>query len=213
MFIYGIHNLSRTDVECQWRRKKVTEAVQSASQMFPLPEKKQDYTPLSRSPNSDDRNWLYEELQNYGKFTGVCWILSPEPQPTAKLPIKSIEEIIYCEQFLSKQTSEEQLEVLIRNAKVHDVDIIERISKITTGQRNNPAWHLAGKGRLTASNFGAVLKAKRVTPSLIKRLLGDYKLSGVRAIAWGVNNEDMAVKEFTKVTGLISACTDRNLVI
>ena len=108
---------------------------------------------------------------------------------------------------MSKQTSEEQLEVLIRNAKVHDVDIIERISKITTGQRNNPAWNLARKGRLTASNFGAVLKAKRVTPSLIKRLLGDYDLSGVRAIAWGVDNEDMAVKEFTKVTGLVSVQT------
>lgn len=58
------------------------------------------------------------------------------------------------------------------------------------------------KGRLTASNFGCVLNAKRATPSLIKRLLGQYKLSGVKAIEWGVNNEGEAVSAFTKHSGL-----------
>ena len=79
---------------------------------------------------------------------------------------------------------------------------IFNVSKITAGQRNCPAWHHARKGRLTASTFGAVLKAKRVTPSLIKKLMGDYDLIGVQAIAWGIDNEEMAVKAFTKVTGL-----------
>ena len=45
----------------------------------------------------------------------------------------------------------------------------------------------AQKGRLTASNFGPVLTAKRVTPPLLKRLMGEYDLSGVKAISWGVN--------------------------
>lgn len=61
---------------------------------------------------------------------------------------------------------------------------------------------LIRKGRLTASNFGCVLNAKRATPSLIKRLLGQYKLSGVKAIEWGVNNEGEAVSAFTKHSGL-----------
>ena len=73
----------------------------------------------------------------------------------------------------------------------------------TVGQRNNPAQHLARKGRLTASNFGAVLSAKRVTPSLLKTLLGEDDLSGVKAIQWGVNNEAEAIKEFQRQTGLI----------
>ena len=53
------------------------------------------------------------------------------------------------------------------------------------------------KGRLTASNFGCVLNAKRVTPSLLKRLLGDYNLSRVKAVQWGVTNEPEALKAFS----------------
>ena len=39
--------------------------------------------------------------------------------------------------------------------------------------------YLTEKGRLTASNFGSVLNCKRVTQSLIKRVLGQYDLSRV----------------------------------
>lgn len=74
------------------------------------------------------------------------------------------------------------------------------MSTLTAGQRNSPAWHQARRGRLTASSFGSVLQAKRVTPSLIKRLLGEYNLSGVKAIAWGQDNETEALKSFTNIT-------------
>ena len=69
------------------------------------------------------------------------------------------------------------------------------------GQRDNPAWHLARRGRLTSSNFGSILHATRVTPSLLKWLLGEYDLSRVKAVQWGVNNEAEAVKAFTNLTG------------
>lgn len=80
---------------------------------------------------------------------------------------------------------------------------ITRISQLTVGQKDNPVWHLARRGRLTASNFGPVLKAKRVTPSLVKRLLGEYDLSRVKAVQWGVNNEKEVIKAFTLETGKI----------
>ena len=95
-----------------------------------------------------------------------------------------------------------QLDYFIKNVKVGQ-DKIKEVSAVTTGQRNNPAWYLARKGRLTASNFGAVLKAKGVTQALTTRLLGDYDLSRVRAIAWGVDNEEMAIKALTALTGLV----------
>ena len=109
--------------------------------------------------------------------------MSKEPEPEAQeLPLKTIEEIIFSEGFLGEQTSLGLLEYFIRNVKVRQ-DIIKELSALTTGQRDNPAWHLARKGRLTASNFGAVLKAKRVTQALTMHLHGDYDLSRVRAIA------------------------------
>ena len=55
---------------------------------------------------------------------------------------------------------------------------------------------------MTASNFGSVINAKRVTPSLIKRLLGEYDISRVKAVAWGVTNEAEAIKTFTAKTHL-----------
>lgn len=198
LFIYGIHNLSRMDVECRWKRKRVEKTTQSAAEMFPAPK---DYQPLSRKPNNSDRAWLYNELCQYGKFTGLCWLMSPEPQPVSQLPIKTIEEVIYSEEFLGMATTHEQLAYLMEQVKVSEA-VIKEVSGITSGQRNCPAWHQARKGRLTASNFGAVLKAKRVTASLVKRLLGEYDISRVRAVAWGVDNEALAVQSFTQVTGL-----------
>jgi len=126
--------------------------------------------------------------------------MSPEPTPPA-LPIKTIENIIFSEEFLNIQGNDEQIAYLINNTKLTRDQIVE-VSNLTVRQRDNPAWHMIRKGRLTASNFGSVLKAKRVTPSLLKRLLGEYDLSKVKAVTWGVHNEAEAVKAFEKYTGL-----------
>ena len=42
----------------------------------------------------------------------------------------------------------------------------------------------ANMGQLTAINFGSFINANRVTPSLIKRLLVEYDISLVKAVAW-----------------------------
>ena len=79
--------------------------------------------------------------------------------------------------------------------------IIKEISQQTVEQRDNPLWHLARKGRLTTSNFGYVINAKRATPSLIKKLLGEYDISRVKAVQWGTVNEGEAIKAFEAKTG------------
>ena len=84
-----------------------------------------------------------------------------------------MEELIFSEEFLTLSTAAEQLEFIRRKLKV-EREIVNQISSLTVGQRNNPSWHLVRKGRLTASNFGSVINAKRVTPSLIKRLLTSH---------------------------------------
>lgn len=68
----------------------------------------------------------------------------------------------------------------------------------TVRQRANPQWQQHRQGRLTASNFGAVLsrRSSAPCPSLMKRLLGGQYLDGVLAINWGVMNEPEEVKAF-----------------
>ncbi|PFX33887.1 hypothetical protein AWC38_SpisGene1217 [Stylophora pistillata] len=166
--------------------------------MFPAPKK---YSALSRKPTQADRSALYEDLKEYGRFTGLCCLISPERPVANQLPFPTIEEIIFSDEFLQATGRQQQQDCLVRLSRLQETDIL-RVSELTAGLRDNPAWLLARRGRLTASNFGSVLKAKRLTPSLVKHLLGEYYLSRVKAVQWGVNNEEEAVKAFTLKTGL-----------
>ena len=74
-----------------------------------------------------------------------------------------------------------------------------QIHQATIGQRQNPTWLLLRKGRLTASNFGVVLNSQRITQSLVNRLVTHNDLSKVKAINWGVTNENEGLKVFTEV--------------
>ena len=191
--IHAIHNLSRTDMEFSWKRQKLTDVVKSASELYPP---SREYNPLKRTVTAEDRSWLYGELRQYGKFTGMAWILSPEPDMDVHLPIQSVEELILSPEFLQQRL---KTNYLLEKLKISQ-DQKLAVSAVTKGQRESAAWHVLRKGRLTASNFGYILKAKRVTPSLIKRLLGEYNLSGVQAINWGISNEQEAIKEFIAAT-------------
>ena len=169
----------------------------SGHRNVPPPKK---YSALSRKPTQADRSALYEDLKEYGRFTGLCWLISPEPPVATKLPFPTIEEIIFSDEFLQARGRQQQLDCLVRRSRLQQADILN-ISEVTVGLRDNPAWYLARKGRLTGSNFGSVFKAKRITPSLLKRLLGEYDLSRVKAVQWGVNNEEESIKAFTLKTG------------
>ena len=57
-------------------------------------------------------------------------------------------------------------------------------------------------GRLTASNFGSVLQARKVTQASIKRVLEEYNIGGVKAVMWGKNNEAVAIQAFKSKTKL-----------
>ena len=93
--------------------------------------------------------------------------VKPRAKTTGDLPVSTEEELIFSEEFLTQSTAAEQQEFIRRKLKV-EREIVNQISSLTVGQRNNPSGHLVRKGRLTASNFGSVINAKRVTPSLWK---------------------------------------------
>ena len=121
----------------------------------------------------------------------------PEPQP---LPIPTIKEVMTSQEFLSVQGKENQIAYLQDKVKISN-DAVETIATISKRQRTRPLWHHVRKGRLKASNFGSVLNAGQITPSLLKRLLGAYDLSRVIAVRWGAQNEAEAINHFRKFTG------------
>lgn len=145
--------------QCQWRKWKSNSRLtnQAVSELLPPP--KRHNCALDRKPMQADRLALYEDLKKYGRSTGLSWLLSPEPPVVNKLPMPSIEEIIFSEEFLLARGIQEQLDCLVRRSNLDEQKIF-RVSEITVGQRDNPAWHIARRGRLTASNFGSVLRRK-----------------------------------------------------
>ena len=87
------------------------------------------------------------------QFTGLAWILSPEPE-IKPLPIPTIEEITVSQDFLQ---ADNKGKVLLGKLQITP-EIQTQIHQATIGQRLNPTWLLLRKGRLTASNFGIVFK-------------------------------------------------------
>ena len=104
--------------------------------MFPSPNK---YTSLARKPTETDRAELCKDLKEYVGLTGLCWLISPEPSAIiSKLPIPTIEEIIFSEEFLLTRGVQQQLDCLAPRSRILDEDIL-RVSEIPVGQHGNPA--------------------------------------------------------------------------
>ena len=169
--------------------------MKSVEELYPCPK---EYNCLRREINEEDRSWFYQELKKYGNFTGTLWLLSPEPEKSNVLPVITVEEIVLSAEFVNHVDKKSYLTEKLRMSEDQRI----AVNKATLGQRDNPSWHMIQKGRLTVSNFGSVLNCKRVTPSLIKRVLGQYDLSRVQAINWGIINENEAKKMFQQKTKL-----------
>ena len=60
-------------------------------------------------PTDEDRRSLYSHLREYGRFTGLWWIMTPEPEPPKPLPIPAIEEVILSEEFLCIEGLQNQI--------------------------------------------------------------------------------------------------------
>ncbi|XP_035279574.1 uncharacterized protein LOC118230570 [Anguilla anguilla] len=109
-------------------------------------------------------------------------------------PISTVEEVV-------AKYGEQGCTSVLHNLRVTQQQQ-EAVQSATVGQQNNPAWYALRRGRLTASNFGAVLLAEHVTPSLIKRVLEPCDLDGVESVDWGNENEQEGVKAFETAKGL-----------
>ncbi|XP_062860150.1 uncharacterized protein LOC134322724 isoform X1 [Trichomycterus rosablanca] len=72
-------NVSRTDVECSWKRAKTSKtdeiAAKRVSEMTPSTTR----AGIKRPVTQEDKEWALASLSKLGRFTGMGWILSPEP--------------------------------------------------------------------------------------------------------------------------------------
>ncbi len=82
------------------------------------------------------------------------WLLSPEPVPEKPLaPI--VEDLLMSQAYHEAQNKRTYL----ARALLLTPSLVEEIAVKTVGQRESHLWGLIRKNRLTASNFGCILKA------------------------------------------------------
>ncbi|KAG0410463.1 hypothetical protein HPB47_012427 [Ixodes persulcatus] len=138
---------------------------------------------LNRPVSEEDKAWIRSRLDALGTTVGYTWLLSREPD----IAIHPTKPPIWLS--LHAKSREE----------------IQQLAESTTGQRTDPLWQVERKLRLTASNFGKVLRAcenDSFPPSLFRHLLGEYSLEGVTAVQWGILHEPDAIKAFSEATNL-----------
>ena len=84
-----------------------------------FPPAKPAYRALLRDPTHEERGELFHRLKNYGKFTGLYWLMSPEPQTQSKsLPVAKVEDVIFQEEFLQLQGFHEQCQYFLNKVSV-----------------------------------------------------------------------------------------------
>ena len=195
LLIHGNKNLGCTDKPCAWKSTKTKtkdrETV-TVSEMFPS--SRPDYKAINRAVTEEDREWFCRELKKTGEPVGFTWLLSPEPTPD-KLCIPTFDDIILSQEYLDTVN---KTGYILAKLEINE-NTRNYVACVTTGQRTNPLWLMYRKGRVTASNFGYILPAiarESYPPSLFKRLLGEYDLSGVKSVQFGIEHEATAVQQY-----------------
>ena len=117
-----------------------TQSKHTIKEMFP-PTKQ--YYCFSRNPTQSHRFALYRDCQKYGRFTGLCWLMSPELPTVTTLPIPTM-DIIWSEEFLQTQQSQQQIDCLVRQKKISGEYII-KISEKWTKKTPNLAFNQRGQ--------------------------------------------------------------------
>ena len=145
-----------------WKKQKLDDSQhKSIAEMYPG--NNPEYQALTRLPNDQDRANFYGALKAYGRCTGLCWLMSPEPRMQEKLPLPNIQEYVMSPEFRSLSTIENQL-ASFQDRMELDMETIQHVASATIGQRENPAWQLLRKWRLTFGNFGYYFEIKESYP-------------------------------------------------
>ncbi|XP_030293203.1 uncharacterized protein LOC115593731 [Sparus aurata] len=134
LLIWVEKNVSRTDVECVWRRAKTPKmdeiAAKRVSEMTPSTTR----AGIKRPVTQEDKEWALASLSQLGRFTGMGWILSPETPQT--LPVKTFDGLVTSPGFA--QAEDKALYVLPSLAVTwHEK---EQIEGATVGQAKNALW-------------------------------------------------------------------------
>ncbi|KAF2888513.1 hypothetical protein ILUMI_17660, partial [Ignelater luminosus] len=153
--LFAHYNISVTDGAYSWIKSTSEDSHKKAMEVFPKSSNKLNYTAVG-AISVDAVQSLFEDLKMCGP-TDMGWLLTPPPKEDAKDIINDIESLLFSKEYNS---TPRKLLYIKEKLKLTE-ETIKKITSLTVGQTENPLWLIARKHRLTASNFGKVIKAVR----------------------------------------------------
>ncbi|KAJ8963998.1 hypothetical protein NQ314_005210 [Rhamnusium bicolor] len=167
--IFAHKNLSVTDAACKWSEVKPSQEDTILTAEMCFASSSHPFFPLLKEISEESVEQFKTDLKACGP-TGLGWLLSPEPTINEETVV-DVEQLLFSEEYGNHGDKISFLKKKLSLTK----DRIVEVQKLTVGQMNNPAWYIARKHRLTASNFGQVMKAckrGRFPPTLFQTLTG-----------------------------------------
>lgn len=188
------YEISRTDISCSWTPKPINlDEIKTFRDQFNFPKANRV---TDRDLRMDEISEFYDKLCTL-QPVGFRWILRPEPEHTlfrrSNIYLPEISTILCSREFV---VAVDRTYFLKEKMKL-SVSSIIKVAELTTGQTSNANWYNIRKYRLTASNFGKVISAinrNKFPPSLFTALSEQKDLSGIKAIQWGIEHEENALK-------------------
>ena len=77
------------------------------------------------------------------------------------------------------------------------VDQCIQLEENTREQSSSPLWAAERKNRLTASNFGTILKRKKISETFVNSVITPKAFTSIPT-NYGENNEKVAISKYTK---------------
>ena len=203
-----------TDTNCRWsKRSAAREPTDTIEKIYPKPEGAGSYEPFGEVDYKAVLRRLQEDLRSCGgnAGAGVLFLLEEEPprfsasQVLADLGLPNLKELLMSPACRQTSNLPEFL-----TSKLHlSWENILSIVAGTDVQSSYSSWSLVREWRLTASNFGEILKFCNRSlqrncnpaPSLMRRFVCPTSLDGVHSVMWGRDNEPAAISFFEESTG------------
>ncbi|XP_059895468.1 uncharacterized protein LOC132448321 [Gadus macrocephalus] len=82
LLIWAENNLTRTDVECVWKRAPAPKTDEVTAKRVSVIAPSTSQAGIKRPVTLEDREWTLNSLAQLGRFTGLGWILAPETPQT-----------------------------------------------------------------------------------------------------------------------------------
>ncbi|CAL8357617.1 unnamed protein product [Gadus morhua 'NCC'] len=92
LLIWAEKNLTRTDVECVWKRAPAPKTDEVTAKRVSVIAPSTSQAGIKRPVTQEDREWTLNSLAQLGRFTGLGWILAPETPQT--VPIKTFDGVV-----------------------------------------------------------------------------------------------------------------------